>query len=587
MKESIKQFFYLLDAQAKKAIPYLIISFFLTSILDVIGIGLIGVFLTLLIDPTFLSHKMPYVGFLLPNLSGNRVIIIFGLLIVVAIALKSIAVITIQKKMFFFAQVFSLRLKTRLMTAYQSAPYIYHLQNNSDHLMSRVHENINGLVNNMLMAILNLISNLLMTLVILFFLLALHPVATITLLGMFIIVGTGYDLLMKENLSMMGKIIAESGGELYKIIRHALHGFTEVRVFGREKYFADKIKKKHRENLTANAVLNRQQLTPRYLIENMIALFTIGISVGGIVFGYSAATILALVGMFAVAGARLLPTVSQIMTSINQVRIGSRNISLIYNEFMEVKRLTQNSSQDPFSSHQEGKLAFSKIEFKNVCYTYPQANFPSLRDINIVISKGQSAGLIGPSGAGKSTLVNLILGFLEPQLGQLLIDGKPIKNLRLWLNNFAYIPQSIFLLDDTLGRNIAFGIEDEEIDNRRLWDVINMAQLTEVVQGLPNGIDTSIGQNGIRLSGGQRQRVALARAFYNERDIIVMDEATSSLDNDTEREVINTIKRLKGNKTLIVIAHRLSTVEHCDLLYRLEKGSISKEGTFKEVVGSV
>src|SRR3990167_8153325 len=185
MKENIEQFLYLLDTKAKRTIPFLIISFFLSSMLDVLGIGLIGVFLTILIDPTFLSHKMPYLEFLLPSLSGSKVITLFGLLILGAIATKSIAVIAIQKKMFFFAQEFSLRLKTRLMTAYQCAPYIYHLQRNSDHLMSRVHENINGLVNNMLMATLTLVSNLLMTLVILAFLLVLHPTPTMILLGMF------------------------------------------------------------------------------------------------------------------------------------------------------------------------------------------------------------------------------------------------------------------------------------------------------------------------------------------------------------------------------------------------------------------
>ena len=181
-------------------------------------------------------------------------------------------------------------------------------------------------------------------------------------------------------------------------------------------------------------------------------------------------------------------------------------------------------------------------------------------------------------------MVNLILGLIEPQQGQVLADSKPIQNLRAWLNNFAYIPQSIFLLDDTLRRNIAFGLEDDLIDDKQLWNVIEMAQLTEVVQHLPKGFDTLIGENGVRLSGGQRQRVALARAFYHARDVIIMDEATSSLDNETEKEVIETIKRLKGNKTLIVIAHRLTTVEHCDLLYRLEQGGVSAVGSFAEVV---
>ena len=584
MKENIKQFFYLLDSPAKKEAPFLIGVFLLSSLLDVIGIGLIGAFLFLLLNPMALFYKVPFLKILLPNIAGNQLLIICGVLIIVAIAMKSFAVIAVQKKTIFFAQNFGLRLKTRLMTAYQSAPYIYYLKKNSNYLISRIQENVNGLVNSMLMAVLTLISSVLMTVAIIVTLLIFHPLPTLILLALLISVGMGYDMFMKKDSHAMGKIIAEAGGEISNTLRHALHGLTEVRVFGREAYFSEKLKEKYNEALVATAVVTKQQLLPRYLIENIMSVFTITICIGGIALGYSAATILSLVGMFAVAGSRLLPMVTQIMTGISQVRAGSHNIHLVYNELTEIDKLTKNSSQSALSFAVEPKLPFSVIEIKRVSYIYPEANILALSHINISILKGQSIGLIGPSGSGKSTLVNLILGFLEPQEGKLLVDGHHVKNLRSWLNNFAYIPQSIFLVDDTLCRNIAFGMKDKEIDRDRILDAIRMAQLTEVVQNLPHGIETSIGENGICLSGGQRQRIALARAFYNERDIIIMDEATSSLDNETEKEVINTIKRLKGVKTLIVIAHRLSTIEHCDVLYRIEKGSIVKSGSFREVV---
>ncbi len=584
MKKSVKQFGYLLDAQAKKAIPALVISFLISSALDVIGIGLIGVFLMLLMDPQLFLSKLHALGIFLPNINEHKVIIVVGIFISLAIAMKSIAVIAIQKGMFYFAQSFSLRLKTRLMTVYQYASYTYHLQRNSDYLLCRVQDNIDGVINHMLMPLLTLISNLLMTAFILLFLLIVHPLPTSILMGIFILGGILYDSLIRKNLSSMGKIVAESGGDIYKMIRYALYGFVEVRVLGREEFFSEKLKEKHRINLAANVLINKQQLVPRYLIENTIVMFTIVVSLGGILLGYSAATILALVGMFAVAGARLLPTVSQVMMSINQIRRGFPHLSLVYNEFKEVEELMKDSLQASLVSNQKEKLVFSKIQLRGVSFNYPNAKLPALRNIDMAILKGQSIGLIGPSGAGKSTLVNLILGFLEPQQGVLLADDVPIRDIRAWLNNFAYIPQSIFLLDDTLRRNIAFGIKDEDIDSGCLWDAINMAKLVEVVENLPNGLDTVLGENGICLSGGQRQRVALARAFYNERDVIVLDEATSSLDNDTEREIINTIKKLKGKKTLIVIAHRLSTVEHCDVLYRIDKGSISKVGTFQEVI---
>ena len=273
------------------------------------------------------------------------------------------------------------------------------------------------------------------------------------------------------------------------------------------------------------------------------------------------------------------------MSAINQIRGYLYQTQLVYEELVELESITKGSKKIKSLYQKFDKLTFSTIFLSNVNYQYPHTDYSALKNVNITLHKGQSIRLVGPSGAGKSTLVNVILGFLEPESGQLLIDGKPIDNLREWLNNFAYIPQIIFLLDDTLRRNIALGIDDHEIDEDRITKVIQMAQLTEVVQQLPEGVDTLLGENGVRLSGGQRQRVALARAFYHERDVIIMDEATSSLDHETEQEVINTIKTLKGNKTLIVIAHRLSTVENCDILLRLEKGRITKVGSFADVVG--
>ncbi|HLB41624.1 MAG TPA: ABC transporter ATP-binding protein [Gammaproteobacteria bacterium] len=585
MKEYIKKFFYLLDEQAKKFIPFLIISFLISSLLDVIGIGLIGLFLGLLANPNFLADKFFYIGISYAWLRKTRVLFIAGLFIIGALAAKAMIVMSIQKKVVFFLQAFSVRLKTRLMTVYQYAPYIYHLEKNSAHLLSRIQGNIDSYITNVLGATLTCIANLLITICIALFLLIVQPIPTLVLGGMFIVLGVGYDLFAKKHFIVAGKTIASKIGEINKNIQNGLHGLTEVRVLGRETYFIEKLTKNSLEAAHANSILYAKQLAPRYLIENLMAIFMVAISFVGILAGYSTAHILAVVGIFAIAGARLLPTVLQIMSSINLLRGYTPQMNLVYDEFIEVDQLIANSSQSNLLPYREDKLVFSEIQLKKIYYQYPKSDFFALNDININIIKGQSIGLIGTSGAGKSTLVNLLLGFLDPNKGQLLVDGKPISNLRMWLNNFAYIPQSIFLLDDTICRNIAFGIDDEKIDKARLWNAINMARLEEVIEHLLNGVETPIGENGVKLSGGQRQRVALARAFYHEREIIVLDEATSSLDNNTEDEIINTLKELKNKKTLIVIAHRSSTVEHCDVLYRLERGSVVASGTYPEVVG--
>lgn len=583
MKHFLNQFFSLLDPPAKKAIPFLIVAFVISSMLDVLGVGIIGLFLGLLANPSFVIEKFPNIYFL-HSLPEKKLIIYSGVIIISAFFLKAVLALFIQAKVVFFCQTLSIRLKTRLMSAYQYASFLFHLQRNSVLLMSRIQDNINNYINSVLMAMVTIISNALITVAILLLLLIIHPFVTSLLIIMFAGLGLLYDWFAKRKLSSLGKTLATINGEIMQSINQGLHGLSEVRVLGREDYFLDRLK--HVSSIYAQAygTVVVLQLGPRYLIENAIAIFVVGLSLIGIIINSDKSSIVAMIGMFGAAGARLLPTVTQIMNSISQIRGNSHHVRILYNEFEQLKEDVSFSKDT--STHKE-KLDFFNVHLNSVCFNYPQTNLPTLENIDLKFARGQSIGLIGPSGAGKSTLVNLILGLLEPKKGQILVNGNPILNSRAWLNNFAYIPQSIFLLDNSLRRNVALGITDEEIDEKRVLNAIQMAQLTEVVNELPQGLDTIIGENGVRLSGGQRQRVALARAFYHERNIIIMDEATSSLDNETEKEVINTIKRLKGNKTLIVIAHRLTTVEHCDVLYRLEKGHITAVGSFQEVVGQV
>jgi ABC-type bacteriocin/lantibiotic exporter with double-glycine peptidase domain len=231
-------------------------------------------------------------------------------------------------------------------------------------------------------------------------------------------------------------------------------------------------------------------------------------------------------------------------------------------------------------------MAFQqKLVIQNLGYTYPSSQKPAIEQINLTLQKGESIALIGKSGSGKTTLVDVILGLLEPQQGDILVDGISVyDNLRAWQNLVGYIPQSIFLTDESIEQNIAFGIPELEIDPDRLAQAIHSAQLEELIQQLPQGVKTLVGERGVRLSGGQRQRIGIARALYHEREILVLDEATSALDNETEKLVTESIQSLAGQKTMIIIAHRLSTVEHCDRLYVLEKGHIVRSGTYQEVV---
>ncbi|MGA9377411.1 MAG: ATP-binding cassette domain-containing protein, partial [Phormidium sp.] len=310
--------------------------------------------------------------------------------------------------------------------------------------------------------------------------------------------------------------------------------------------------------------------------------------------------LVSVLGIFAIASIRLLPSASQLMSNMGVLRNFKPTLDRLYLDLKEIEKpeavnylkISQGvipSKGVKFERQQSIKtiaMPFTEeIVLNKVNYAYPEVASNSLTDISLIVKKGESIGLIGKSGAGKTTLVDVFLGLLIPQSGDIQVDSLSVYgSLRSWQNLIGYIPQSIFLTDDTIERNIAFGVQDHQIDQQRLDEAIKSAQLSELIAQLPEGRQTMVGEHGVRLSGGQRQRIGIARALYHEREILVLDEATSALDNETENLISQAIQDLSGTKTMIIIAHRLTTLEHCDRIYEMEKGRIVKSGSYQEVV---
>jgi len=271
-----------------------------------------------------------------------------------------------------------------------------------------------------------------------------------------------------------------------------------------------------------------------------------------------------------------LPSINRMALAISQIKFYTPILATIYNDIkvpLKNDKITESGSQivPPVSMLQES------IKLENVCFKYPDTQHNVLDSVSITIPKGYSVGFIGPSGAGKTTIVDIILGLLKPDSGKVLVDGYDIfKNMSLWQKQIGYIPQNIYLSDNTIRKNIAFGLDDDQIDDNKIWEAIKNAQLDEVVRKLPEGLDTWIGEHGLKISGGQRQRIGIARALYSDPTVLVLDEATSSLDTETERGISNSINKLSGEKTLLIIAHRITTVEKCDLQFYIRNGKIEK-----------
>lgn len=592
MKSLLKYFrkvWYILG-DAKKQIPLLLLVFVLTSIAEAFGIGLLGPFFAVVSDPESIQ-KIPFLHqlSLALNIHSNETLIAF---LCVLISL----IFIIKSVLYFFSKFYILRfshahrgkmVKT-LNYAYLRSDYSYFIDKNSSSLVKNISVETQVFCRNVLLSILYGVSNLLV-LVFLFSLMALTDVLLLAvtlsaLLPVFIIV-----FAMKSRLSAWGRTLSESARNIIKTLNHGLGGFKETRIIGCANYFDDEMAGHTQQYVRAASFSESFEMLPRILIETVLVIFVVSfIGVSQLFMLRSTDSLIASLSVFAIASIRLLPAASQVMSALGMIPNTKHVVDVLYSDLKESQKHLLERTRPELEFLYSNSLDFrDSIELSNLTYQYSENLAPAIDGVTLKIRKGESIAFIGQSGAGKTTLVDTILGLLTPQIGDITVDGKSIyNNLRYWQNLIGYIPQSIFLLDDTVRRNIAFGVPDNLINNQKLEDAISAAQLKELMSRLPDGVETRVGERGVMLSGGQRQRIGIARALYHEREILVLDEATSALDSKTEQQVSAAIRALSGTKTVIIIAHRLSTVEHCDQVYLLGKGKVIKSGSYAEVVNT-
>jgi ATP-binding cassette, subfamily B, bacterial PglK len=578
---------YVLEGK-RKGLVLLLFVFTLTSILEALGIGLIGPFLNLASNPESI-HKISVLDWVYRQMElqdSSQVIAILGIGIATIFCLKSLLYFLSWANIYQYSSAINQLLITRLLNAYLAVPYTFHLNKNTASLIKNILIETSTFTGACILPLLKAAVNF----IILLFLLLLAMIMGI-LLPIFVL----FNLLGKK-FKRWGKIKSESKQKMICILNHGLGGLKETRVIGCESYFQEQMAREAQQFAKADSLFSTSQMLPRIIIETALIVFImLFISLSLIFLEQNMQELTGIMGVFALASMRLIPATSQLFESINQLRNSNFAVNMLYLDLKEIDKQKVNqptkvnskqNSSVSFEPDKEQVMTFNvRIDLDRITYSYDKSSQLAVENISLKIKKGQSIALIGKSGAGKTTLVDIILGLLEPKTGDILVDGKSIyNNLRSWQNMIGYIPQSIFLTDETVERNIAFGVPDQLIDSQRINKAIKAAQLEELITQLPKGIKTEVGERGIRLSGGQRQRIGIARALYHEREILVLDEATSALDNETERLVSEAIKSLAGTKTLIIIAHRLSTVEHCDRVYLLEKGGVIKSGSYQEVV---
>lgn len=578
MKKILKKLNVLLDKKQKKSMFFLVIMMIIGAALQVAGVGMIVPVVSIVMNPDVVESG-GLVNTLYTMVGGGSIkrfaiIIMLGLIGVFII--KNVFLYFQQKITLAFVYTNQFKTSERMMKNYLRRGYEFYL--NADTAV--VQRSITSDVNNMyamILALLQLVSDGIIFVFLVLYCLQQDVGMSLLLASVMLILLIVIKKVLKPILYKAGQDNQNYYSSLFKWISQTVQGIKEVKIACKEQYFVSEYIKCGKGYVDAVQKYTLYNSIPKLLIETICVICMIGYLLVMMLCGVDSADMMQTLTAFAAAALVLLPCVNRINNQIN-------NITYFEPFFMGVTdnlqdEISGNKVDMSYAADMDEKLPVEKtIELKDIVYAYPNTEKLIFDGADLTIPIGASVGIVGTSGAGKSTVVDILLGLLEVRSGKILADGKDVQeNYRAWLKNIGYIPQMIFMLDDTIRKNVAFGVPEDKIDEDRLWEVLREAQLDEFVKTLPDGLETGIGERGIRLSGGQRQRIGIARALYNNPEVLILDEATSALDNDTEAAIMESINRLHGKKTLVIIAHRLQTIEKCDLVYRVENGKATIE----------
>lgn len=582
---TLKKLFYILP----QGDPFkILILFFLMMVaagLEVAGIGMIPAFVAIVADPERILQVEWLQPFLeMMSIGSARDLLIWGSIALVSIfIIKSAYIITYN---YYEARyIYNRRylLSHRLMSSYMQAPYTFHLQRNTAELLRNITNEVSVFSNIVITNLLKMSREGVMALGILVFLLSMEPLITLLIVLLSGLGAGSFILFNRKKMKEFGEEEQERRGKMIKAVNEGLGGIKAARVLNREDEFIEKFRIEAQISTRLLAYIKFIQQIPKPVAETTAVIGMLLISVILVWQGRDMSVIIPILTLFAMATVRLMPSVQQLSSMYTNLRYNMVSIEPVYNDLKELEQYRNRFLAD---RKNKKRIQLEKqIEVRDVWYQYPGSEEQALNGVSFTIPKGTAVGFVGESGAGKTTIVDLLLGLLEPRKGVINVDGKNIHtNLSAWQRNIGYIPQSIYLADDTLRRNIAFGLSDKDIDEEKVRQAVKLAQLDTMVERLPLGLDTVTGEQGTRISGGQRQRVGIARALYHDPDVLVMDEATSALDNVTEKQITEAIEALKGDRTIIMIAHRLTTVQNCDTLYLMKEGRIEDTGNYEELL---
>ncbi len=581
MFNSFVSVYNLIDAKTRMRIPFAFLIMLLLSFLEILGISLVFPLVQSVTGGASLLNSGYFkIFFNLVHLDSFQHIslviasFVFGLFIV-----KNIFSILLIKWQVKFLAEADLNLSVNLMKRYMAMPYVAYLSNNSVDVARNVMNVVSAGCSGFLGGLLIIATELVMIVGIVAMLFIFSPWTMLSISLFMAAMAWVFQFYFKEKIIKSGQVYLAVTTKAWKEIVQTFLVIKDLRILGREKKVFNHFCHLREQLYDVEVVQKFTQQLPRYFLEIVFSiaallfcLFIFKIQTGNV------ATHMALLGVVGVAFVRLIPSVNRILSTLQIVRANVPAVDALKQQIPVQEEVPQQAMQNDIA---EIPIEDKGLILKQVSFTYPNRENPALHNIDLAIRWGESIGLVGESGSGKSTLIDIILGLLPPTTGQVLLDGKAIsRNILAWRQKIGYVPQNIYLCDDTVLNNIALGLSKDEINEDALFKAIKLSNIEKLIESLPEGLNTIVGEQGVQLSGGQRQCIGIARALYHDPSVLILDEATSSLDNESERRISDMFEKLYREKTLIIVAHRLSTVRRCDKIVFMEQGQIGGSGTF-------
>ena len=568
----LKKLNYILDSRQKWQLLFLLITFILGSFLELLGVSAILPLVNVIMDADILqSGYYALLGQILAAADVRDFIIKYCVLLIALYIFKDLYLLFMYNLQFAFTYRNKACISNRMMKIYMQQDYLNLIDHNVTDLLRSLSADID-LCFALILALLNILCESFTALTLIVYLTVQSPQTMISLMiimGAFVLVFTRF---YRRRLAICGERFRTLYADKEKWLLQTFHGIKEIKVMGREEFFYRNYADTNYAFAEADRKQNLNQMLTRPMIEitcigGLLSIIAVQIACGAPIAQY-----ISVLSVFAMAAMRLLPSFNRIMSNISSVLASIPGLDALADD---MRRANAMHRQLPAQTGAPVRLEHA-VEVRGLTFTYPGKTRPVLQDVSLTIPKNSAVALIGASGSGKTTLADIILGLIQPQSGSVCVDGNSIfDNLDSWHKLVAYIPQNIYLIDDSIRANVAFGSEGEEISEERIWQALESAQLDTFVRSLEKGLDTMVGDQGVKLSGGQRQRIGIARALCHNPEVLVLDEATSALDSETETAVMEAINRLQGNKTILVIAHRLTTIRNCDTIYEIRNSGVT------------